>query len=116
MRFTGGLILDRSSLCHNSRSRSSLSWITLTSLAHNKSVSSRQISALPLGVSCKSETSCRLCPSASVARLAETLPSGSRERGGGLGAGPDLPVINSPTPASAEGDVPITVRVVSEVV
>jgi len=112
MRPTGIRILDRSGLRHYPQPGSSLSCVTLTSLARNKSVAARQIAAPTLSVPCKSDIFWRFSPGASTARLAGILPAGSQRQASGLGVVPSLPSNNSRVGAGAAGSASITFRVV----
>jgi hypothetical protein len=99
MKPTGVRILDRSCLHNYPQPGSCLSCVTLTSLAHNKSVASRQIA-----------------PGASATPPVGTLPAGSRRQADGWGVVPNHPVINSRAGTGATGSVSITFRVVGEAV
>lgn len=114
MRPTGIRILDRSSPHNYPQPGSFLSWVTLASPAHNKSVASRPIAASPLSEPDKSKDFWRFSPDASAARLAYIGPAGSRWQAGGLGIVPNLPLIDPCVGAGATGSVSITVRVVDE--
>jgi hypothetical protein len=116
MKPTGVRILDRSCLHNYPQPGSCLSCVTLTSLAHNKSVASRQIAASPLSVPCKPDNFWRFSPGASATPPVGTLPAGSRRQADGWGVVPNHPVINSRAGTGATGSVSITFRVVGEAV
>jgi hypothetical protein len=112
MRPTGVRILGRSSLRNYPRPGGSLSWVTLTSPAHNKSIASRRIAPLPLSGPGRSENIRQISSQTSFGLTAGILPGSSRQQAGVSEALALLSLFESHPRAT--GSVSITVHVTGE--